>query len=132
MWIYKGKEFCDDQIEDHVGFIYIIENLTNHRKYVGKKLFRFKRTKKVKGKKKKTTIASDWKSYFGSNKELIEDVKVFGEDSFKREILHLCKSKGVANYLEMREQILRNVLESDDFYNEHIRIRVHKSHLKLL
>lgn len=132
MWTYQGKEIDESIITDHVGFVYLITNLTNHKMYIGKKLFRFKRTKKIKGKKKKVTIASDWITYYGSNFELIEDVKLFGEDSFKREILHLCKSKGVCNYLEMKEQILRGVLESDNYYNEQIRARVHKSHLRLL
>lgn len=132
MWTHKGKELDESVIEEYVGFVYIITNLTNQKKYIGKKLFKFRRTKKVKGKKKKFTIASDWMTYYGSNNELIEDVKLFGESSFKREILHLCKSKGICNYLEMKEQILHNVLESDDYYNEQIRARVHKSHLKQL
>jgi hypothetical protein len=134
MWTYQGSvvDESSEVLDQYVGFVYLITNLTNNRQYIGKKLFRFKRTKKVKGKKKKITIASDWITYYGSNNELIEDVKVFGESSFKREILHLCKSKGVCNYLEMKEQIIRNVLESDDYYNEQIRARVHKSHLRLL
>ena len=132
MWLYQGKEIDESIIEEYIGFVYIIENLTNNRRYIGKKLFRFRRTKKIKGKKKKVSIVSDWKTYWGSNEELIGDVKLFGEDSFKREILHLCKSKGVANYLEVREQILREVLESDAYYNGHIRARIHKSHLRML
>lgn len=132
MWTYQGKELDESIIEDYVGFVYLITNTSSHKKYIGKKLFKFRRTKKVKGKKKKTTIASDWKTYYGSNNELLEDVKIFGESTFKREILYLCKSKGVCNYLEAKEQFLRNVLESNDYYNEQIRVRVHQSHLSKL
>jgi hypothetical protein len=132
MWLYQGKEIDESIIDDYVGFVYLITNLSSHKKYVGKKLFKFRRTKKVKGKKKKVTIASDWKTYYGSNNELIDDVEFFGENTFKREILHLCKSKGTANYLEAKEQFQRNVLESTDYYNDQIRLRVHRSHLKLL
>ena len=130
MWLYNDQEFAENVIGDNIGFVYIITNLSNNKKYIGKKLFKFSRTKKVKGKKKKTKVESNWKSYFGSNEELLEDAKVLGEDNFKREILHLCKSKGTANYLEMKEQILHNALESEGYYNQWISVKVHKSHLK--
>jgi len=130
MWLYNDQEFDEDIIGDNIGFVYIIHNLSNNKKYIGKKLFKFSRTKKVKGKKKKTKVESNWKSYFGSNEELLEDVKVLGEQYFSRAILHLCKSKGTANYLEMKEQILHNALESDVFYNQWIMCKVHRSHLK--
>jgi len=51
-------------------------------------------------------------------------------DNFKREILHLCKSKGVCGYLEAKEQFVNSVLENDDYYNTWIMVRVRKSHLK--
>lgn len=130
MWLYNDQEFAENVIGDNIGFVYIITNLSNNKKYIGKKLFKFSRTKKVKGKKKKTKVESNWKSYFGSNEELLEDAKVLGEDNFKREILHLCKSKGTANYLEMKEQILHNALESEGYYNQWIAVKVHRSHLK--
>jgi hypothetical protein len=130
MWLFEGKEVDGSIIADYIGFVYIIENLSNNKKYIGKKLFKFSRTKKVKGKKKKTKTESNWKSYYGSNEELLEDVKVLGEHNFNREILHLCKSKGTCNYLEMKEQILHNALESDSYYNQWISIKVHRSHLK--
>jgi hypothetical protein len=130
MWLYNDQEFDEDIIGDNIGFVYIIHNLSNNKKYIGKKLFKFSRTKKVKGKKKKTKVESNWKSYYGSNEELLEDVKVLSEQNFKRVILHLCKSKGTANYLEMKEQILHNVLESESYYNQWIMCKVHRSHLK--
>lgn len=133
MWLYQDKEFTEDQTEGYVGFVYLIENLANGKKYIGKKLFSSVRRKKVKGKtrRKKTVKQSDWLSYYGSNKELLEDVKKYGESNFLRTILHLCKTKGTCSYLEMKEQILQNALLTDDFYNEQIYVRVHRSHIKL-
>ena len=131
MWLFEGKEVDGSIIDDYIGFVYIIENLSNNKKYIGKKLFKFSKTKKVKGKKKKTKTESNWKSYYGSNEELLEDVKVLGEENFRREILHLCKTKGTANYLEMKEQILHNALESDSYYNKWIAVKVHRSHIKI-
>lgn len=131
MWLYNDQEFTEDMIGDNIGFVYIITNLTNNKQYIGKKLFKFSKTKKVKGKKKKTKVASNWQFYFGSNEELLNDVKVLGESCFKRQILHLCISKGTANYLEMKEQILHNALESDCYYNQWIMCKVHRSHIKI-
>lgn len=131
MWTYQGREVTEDEIESHVGFVYIIENLTNNKKYVGKKLFKSTRTKTIKGKRKKVKSDSDWRDYYGSNAILKEDVKRLGPENFKREILKLCKSKGTANYFEMKYQIQFEVLERpDEYYNEWIIVKVHRSHIK--
>lgn len=131
MWLYQGKEIDEDQINGYIGFVYLITNKTNHRRYIGKKLFKSTRTKVIKGKRKKVRKDSDWRDYYGSNAALKEDVARLGPENFTREILHLCKSKGTANYLEMKEQIDRRVLESDDWYNDWIMVKVHRSHIKL-
>lgn len=131
MWTYQGKEVTTVD-EDYVGFVYLIENYNNGRKYIGKKLFRHVRTKVKKGKKKKILVESDWKTYYGSNKELLKDVEECGEQGFSREILHFCKSKGTCTYLELKEQILHNVLEDPTYYNQQIRARIHASHIKLV
>lgn len=130
-WVYKNKEIEDDDIKGYTGFVYLITNLTNDKKYIGKKLFESTRTKKIKGKKKKVKSDSGWKEYWGSNALLQSDVQELGEENFRREILYLCKSKGTANYLEMREQVDNRVLESDQWYNDQIYVRVHRSHIKL-
>ena len=114
MWFYQGEEINEDEISDYVGFVYIITNTTNNKKYIGKKLFKSTRTKVIKGKRKKVKLDSDWRDYYGSNAILKEDVKTLGADSFHREILKLCKSKGTANYWEMKYQILNEVLEKPD------------------
>lgn len=130
-WTYNGELLTEEFLDDYMGFVYIIHNLENDRSYIGKKLFKKRRSRKVKGKHKRTVTVteSDWRDYFGSNKELLEDVKRLGPEKFKREILHLCKSKGMCNYLELKEQILRGVLESDRYYNSWIFVRIHKKHV---
>jgi hypothetical protein len=129
-WLFNDELFDETKIEDNYGFVYEITNLETNRKYIGKKLFYFSKTKQVKGKKKRIKVASDWQTYYGSNEELQKDVKSLGEDKFKREILHLCKSKGECNYLEAKEQFVNLVLEKDDYYNSWIMIRIRKSHIK--
>jgi len=125
-WLYNNKEITELP-EECEAFVYIITNLTNNRKYVGKKLAKFKTTKPpLKGRKNKRrgTKESDWKTYWGSNDHLKADVIELGEDSFTREILHLCPSRGVASYLEAQEQFERKVLLTDDYYNGIINVRV--------
>lgn len=129
-WQCNEKDFTEDLIGDNYGFVYKITNLTNNRKYIGKKFFYSTKTKQVKGKKKKLKIPSDWQTYYGSSDTLKQDVLQYGPENFKREIIHLCKSKGVCGYLEAKEQFINNVLESDDYYNTWIMVRVRKSHIK--
>ena len=131
-WTYQGKPL-ETLPEECVGFVYLITNITTGRMYVGKKLARFKRSRPpLKGKKNKRrhTVESDWQDYYGSSDLLTEDVNKLGKEKFTREILHLCKSKGECNYIEAKEQFARGVLESDDYYNGHIRVRVHGSIIK--
>lgn len=126
-WTYQGKE-VEELPQDVVGFVYIITNTTNDRQYIGKKLAKFSRTKPpLKGKKnrRRTKVESDWRDYYGSSDELNEDIKRIGRDSFKREILFYCYSKSELSYIEAREQFNYRVLESDKYYNGHIRVRVH-------
>ncbi len=138
MWLFEGNQ-VEQLPEDCVGFVYLITNTVTGRKYIGKKLAKFSKTtyktvklkngtkkkKKIKGK-----IESDWQTYYGSSDELLKDVQTLGADKFTREILHYCNSKALTSYLEAKEQFDRKVLESDEYYNGHIQVRVHGSHIK--
>jgi hypothetical protein len=134
-WYYDGVEFTSEMIEDYIGYVYCITDLKNNKKYIGKKLFRStRRLAPLKGKTRKRTVIkeSDWQDYFGSSEEVKLLVSELGSDNFKREILHLCNTKGELSYMELKEQMLREVLLNDDYYNGIIQVRIHKSHLKSL
>jgi len=133
MWLYNGKEISDEEIEGHASFVYIITNLETNKKYIGKKIFKSVQRKKVKGKTRKKKVEKDsgWKNYYGSNLVLLADVNTLGADKFKREILKLCKTRGTASYWEAKYQMQHEVLERpDEFYNEWIMVKVHRSHIK--
>jgi hypothetical protein len=135
MWYYNNKIFDPTEFdyENLVGFVYIVTDLSNDKKYVGKKLFwATRRLKPLKGKTRKRVkrIESDWQDYFGSNEEVKLLVENEGRDRFKRDILHLCQAKGEMTYLEMKEQIDREVLFRNDYYNEFIGGKIHSKHLK--
>ena len=128
-WTYQGK-IVEEVSEEYVGFVYLITNLTNNKKYIGKKLTKFKVTKKpLKGKKNKrrSTKESDWRTYWGSSPHLQEDVEKIGPNNFTREILYYCTSRGELSYLEAKEQFDREVLKTDEYYNGIINVRVGSS-----
>jgi len=136
-WLYNNQP-VEILPEDCVGFVYLIVNQTNGRKYIGKKLAKFsKTTYKVikqkngikKRKKIRSKIDSDWRDYWGSSPELAQDIQILGTENFTREILYYCNSKAICSYIEAREQFNRQVLESQDYYNGHIQVRVHGSHI---
>ena len=136
-WLHENS-IVETLPEECVGFVYIITNLISGRKYIGKKLAKFAKTtyKTVKlknGTKKKkkirSKIDSDWREYYGSNVELSKDVAELGPENFTREIIFYCTSKAECSYIEAREQFSRRVLESKDYYNGHIQVRVHGSHI---
>ena len=125
-WMYNGEP-VEEIPEGIIGFVYLITNITNNKKYIGKKLAQFKVTKPpLKGKKNKrrSTKESDWRTYWGSSDNLLADVAALGEDKFTREIIHYCPSRGILSYLEAKEQFDRRVLETDDYYNGIINVRV--------
>ena len=107
-WLYKDTNFTSDDINDFFGFVYCITNTNSGRKYIGRKYFFQHRTPK--GKKRKVKSESDWKKYYGSCPELKEDIKLYGKEQFKREILSIHKAKGMVNFEETRQLFINNVL----------------------
>jgi len=136
-WLFENTTI-EELPEECVGFVYLITNNVSGRKYIGKKLAKFSKTttrvvKLKNGTKKKkkirSKIDSDWQTYYGSNIELNKDVGLLGSENFTREILYYCNSKAECSYIEAREQFARKVLESNEYYNGHIQVRVHGSHI---
>ena len=122
-------------IEPYIGFVYLITDTRNQKKYIGKKLFVSKRRlPPLKGKTRRRTkiVESDWQSYYGSSDLTKAIVEEFGPQTFEREILHLCKAKGEMSYLELLEQVDRKVLLSDEYYNNIIQVKIHGRHVSAL
>jgi Putative endonuclease segE, GIY-YIG domain len=112
-----------------IGFVYKITRKIDGKFYIGKKKLTFKRTKTVKGKKKKILISSDWKTYYGSSEELNQDVKILGEEAFYREILHICYSLSECSYRETEEIFAMKCLLREDSYNSWVSARITKKHV---
>jgi hypothetical protein len=135
-WKYKGKDINSCEIAtDSVGFVYLITNLNNNRKYIGRKLLTMASTetkllKNGNKKKVKCRKESDWLNYHGSCKELKDDILKIGNDYFEREILLFCNSVSTLNYEEAYYQMINRVLESDEYYNSNIMIRAYKQNIK--
>ena len=123
-------EIKPEDVEGYYGFVYMITENASGKKYIGRKYFTKAKTKQVKGKKKKTRITSDWQDYYGSNKELLQEIEKKGKNAFTREILHLCKTRSLTNYYETFEIFNRHALINDSYYNEWVSCRIRKDHLK--
>ena len=122
-WLYQGTAFTSDDIGDFFGYVYRITNLQNDKQYIGRKYFYQKR--KPKGGKRRVTSESDWKRYYGSSAELKQDIKEYGKNNFRREIISLHKTLGKVNYEETRQLFLNNVLTEHvdglpKYYNSNI------------
>jgi len=132
MWIYQGKEY-NDTPEEFQGFVYQITELDTNKKYIGKKNFWKPKTlpvTKTRKRRVRTRAESDWRDYYGSSTQLCQLVEERGPAMYKREILHLCKTKGEMSYYEAKIQFERDVLLSDEYYNEFIGCKIHSRHIK--
>ena len=132
MWYYENKEY-NETPEEFQGFVYEITEIDTGKKYIGKKNFwrpkilpkNSKRNRRV-----RTRVESDWRVYYGSSKEVQLLVESKGIDNYKREILRLCRTKGEMSYYEAKEQFDKDVLLSDDYYNEFIGCKIHSKHIR--
>ena len=132
-WTYNGNMFDSGDIADNYGFIYRITNTINGYDYIGRKYFTtIKKRPPLKGKKNKRreTVETDWKDYWGSSARLVEDMARLGKDKFTREIIHLCKSRGETNYMEAYYQFKEGVLLKENNYNGIIQIKLGKGSVK--
>jgi len=126
MWLYEGKEIEHELSNEYYGFVYLIENTISGKSYIGRKYFTKASTKQVKGKRKRTRKDSGWRDYWGSSQKLLDDIKLLGEDKFRRSILRLCKTRGECNYWEAKLQFQHNVLQATVdsgepmYYNDNI------------
>lgn len=123
-WTFDGEPFYSENIDKFVGFVYLIVNRLDGRKYIGRKYFH--NIRKVKGKTRRQRSESDWQSYYGSSKDLQADVEKYGKENFDRIILSLHTTRGDCNYEEVKQQFLFNVLEEDGWYNENINGKWHR------
>jgi hypothetical protein len=128
-WHSLDGSVVTDFPEKAIGFVYKITRKSDGKYYIGKKKLTFKRTKVVKGKKKRHLVESDWKTYYGSSEELKEEVKTLGEDSFRREILHICYSLSECSYRETEEIFKRGCLLDPNCYNSWVSVRINRKNL---
>lgn len=132
-WLYKGEPFESDSIGNSQGFVYLITDHANNKKYIGKKNFwSVRKLPPLKGKSRRRTkkTESDWKDYYGSSDEVKILVESHGCDNFKREILRLCDSKGEMSYYELKYQMENDVLlKPDEYYNAFVGGKIHRKHL---
>ena len=133
MWLYDGKEFKIEERDDAIGFVYELRDTENDKRYIGRKnLFSTRRLPPLKGQKRKRKVVkeSDWKTYYGSSKNVQFLVEKTGQKRFERKILRLCNSKGEMSYWEMWYQMTNHVLlRPDKYYNAFVGGKIHRKHV---
>jgi hypothetical protein len=129
-WHWSDGTTVTEFPEKTVGFVYLITRKSDGKFYIGKKRLKFKRSKVIKGKKKRFEVDSDWRTYYGSSDALKEDVKTLGEAAFHREILHVCKSLSECSYRETEEIFARRALLREDCYNSWCSCKIHAAHVR--
>ena len=132
MWLYNN-ETLEETPEEYQGFVYQITEIDTGKKYIGKKNFWRRKTLPVTKTRKRrvhSRAESDWREYFGSSTKLCELVEERSTKHFRREILRLCKTKGEMSYYEAKLQFEKDVLLSDEYFNEFIGCKIHSRHIK--
>lgn len=141
-WIYKGIQInnIDDIPNEAAGFIYVITNVRTGKIYIGKKSIYHNRKKKltkkdkliIQNKRKRVInikVESDWSTYYGSSKELLSDIELYGKEIFRREILEFCYCSTSLTYSEVKWMFHYNVLEVDA-YNGNIAGKYFRGRIK--
>lgn len=130
-WMFKNKIFTSEDINNAHGMVYLIEEISTGKMYIGQKQLWTKKTRTINKKKKKIKVDSDWKKYWSSSSYIKEKVLNEGHDDFRRYVLMLCISTGQLNYMEMKLQMDLRVLEKPEFYlNGFIGGKISTSHIK--
>jgi hypothetical protein len=132
MWVYNDKEF-NETPDEFQGFVYMVTEKDTGKKYIGKKFFwkpKILPVTKSRKRRVRTRVESDWRTYYGSSKEVQSLVESKGKDNYQREILRLCKTKGECSYYEAKLQFQYDVLLSDEYYNEFIGCKIHAKHIR--
>ena len=133
MWVYNNKEF-NETPDEFQGFVYMITEKDTGKKYIGKKFFwkpKVLPVTKSRKRRVRTRVESDWRTYYGSSKEVKTLVEEKGEDNYIREILKLCRTTGECSYYEAKYQFEFDVLLSDEYYNEFIGCKIHSKHVRI-
>ena len=125
MWLYKSKvvESVEEMPEGTFGFVYEVIHQPTGRKYIGKKVLEFNRKlPPLKGQKRKRSVVkeSDWKTYYGSHKDIVTLIKEGKQQEFTREILQYVPSKKLLTYFECKYLFIKEVLEGNDYINDNI------------
>ena len=129
-WLFEGLEFTSEMVKDYQGFVYLIENTTNGKKYIGKKFFvkpKVLPKTKTRNRRVRTKVESDWKTYHGSSDELLADIEA--GHKVVRSILRLCQTKGECSYYEIKEQLAVDALLKEEYYNGFVGCKIHRRHV---
>ncbi len=130
-WLWNGQ-VIDSIPDQYEAFVYLFTNKVTGRQYIGFKTAVSMKTKTVNGKKKRTKVESDWKTYYSSSQDVLHDVAIYGKGNFVREIIMMTSTKSVGKYYEAWYQFNRNVLTSDHdrYYNGIINLRLNHAVVK--
>jgi hypothetical protein len=136
MWLYKEKVISsiEEMPQGTFGFIYITTHTSSGMSYIGKKSLyhnvRRKLTKKElaeqtgRGRRPTTQVVqkeSDWKTYYGSTKQIVELIKDGKQEDFTREILQFVSNKKLLTYYECKYLFINGVLEHPlEYFNDNI------------
>ena len=145
-WLHNKQviEKLEDFPQDSFGFIYITTHKPSGISYIGKKSLyhnvKRKLTKKElaeqtgRGRKPTTQVVqkeSDWKTYYGSAKPILEILKEGKHDDFIREIIQIVNNKKLLTYYECKYLFKYGVLENPlEYFNDSILGKFYTSDFK--